>query len=171
MGRVGGEIARFAGHELVGGASRAGRVGKAMVGRAGAVALAGTGKVVGGTLGLVTRVRGRTPRDLLEEELRRRPRIRTLEAPVLVLSGPLGTGWTPARTQESQAGTDSATECAEPAAAEPTRAEPGPAVSTRAEPAARSTRARTAPEPPPERPGSAREAAGVKKKARGISRD
>ena len=38
--------------------------------------------------------------------------------------------------------------------------------------AARSTRAQTeSPEPPPERPGSAREAAGVKNKARGISRN
>ena len=72
---------------------------------------------------------------------------------------------------------------------------PGPSASARATPAARtgasqpasrindrrvdgrsearalSTRARTEPQPPPERPGSAREAAGVKNKARGISRN
>ena len=44
-------------------------------------------------------------------------------------------------------------------------------VDGRSEARALSTRARTEPQPPPERPGSAREAAGVKNKARGISRN
>ena len=160
VGRVGGAIARFAGHELVGGASRVGRVGTAIVGLGGALVLAGAAKVAADTLSYVAhgRGRGRTTRDILEEERRRRPWIRTLETPALVLSGPLGTGGTPARTQESLARTDSATECVEPAAAQPAAA-----MSTRAEPAiVEPTPAWPAPEPPPTRPVSAREAARLK---------
>ena len=147
--RIAKAVAGVAGHELVGGASRVGRVGTVIVSLAGAVAVAGT-------LGLVKRVLGRTQLDeerrtkaILDEERRRRPWIRTLETPALVLSGPLGTGGTgtPARTQESLARTDSATECVEPAAAQPAAA-----MSTRAEPAiVEPTPAWPAPEPPPTR--------------------
>ena len=183
--RVGKELVNVAGHEIVCGASRAARVGKSVAILAGLVTLAGTGKLASGGLLLVSKVleqRDRaaakaaakaearkqeeameiwdarmTPRPFYGKYLEQAPVGLLADLRRLVKGRAARARPTPAtRTPEaSQAGSVSdRVSDAVPAAARSTRAEPA---------AARSTRARTDPEPPPTRPGSAREAAGVKR--------
>ena len=182
--RVGKELVNVAGHEIVCGASRAARVGKSVAILAGVVTLAGTGKLASGGVLLVSKVLEQRDRAAAkaaaEAEAREQEEAMELrnarasrpfygkcleQAPVglladlrrLVKGRAARARPTPAtRTPEaSQAGSVSdRVSDAVPAAARSTRAEPA---------AAPSTRARTDPEPPPTRPGSAREAAGVKR--------
>ena len=172
--RVGKELVNVAGHEIVCGASRAARVGKSVAILAGLVTLAGTGKLASGGLLLVSKVLeqrdraaakaaakaearkqdeameiwdGMTPRPFYGKYLEQAPVGLLADLRRLVKGRAARARPTPAtRTPEaSQAGSVS------------------DRVSDAVPAAAPSTRARTNPEPPPTRPGSAREAAGVKR--------